>query len=77
MTGNDDTVCLITDLDVAFCAHCRNLTLDTEPDYSDIVVTLQAKYANTCRKCGNRWEVGDLISKTSYDIYIHQECPDD
>ena len=44
-------------------------------------MTIQARYSGVCRKCGERWQPGDLIRSDQLNdvgmpLWTHAVCPD-
>ena len=35
-----------------------------------------AKWAGTCKECGERWAVGELLKYDNENRIVHETCPD-
>lgn len=73
--------CEMTDLEEAFCAHCRKVELPPEllgasgGGEGRWGNHFAAKYPGTCAECGGRFEETDKISRYGEGKYAHVRCP--
>jgi len=58
----------------AYCADCRGLTLDTEPDWT-IGHPFEAEFGGTCVRCRTEIDSGDMIGRVlDSGFYVHVAC---
>ena len=66
------TRCVITDLEVTGCAHCRGIT--ETPPVVDLGPWFSAAYQGRCSACGDVFQVFDRIRADGDGGYLGECC---